>query len=162
MIKGFSFRCIKNWYCWCLDDLSYRRNGNDYLIFLQSQIICSSHMHTKHHWFPTSRHGVIANLLPEASFGLQVMSLPACFRVSVNHELVCAITCHKFELESPNLDQKCKIFCLRSSSFLGLIRLPGQILLYLEIMFICIAFASFKYCETCRSNCSISHRAPHT
>ena len=40
-------------------------------------------------------------LLPEASFGLRVLSLPACVRVSVNHELVCAITCHKFELESP-------------------------------------------------------------
>ena len=29
-----------------------------------------------------------------------------CVSVSVNHELVCAITRHKIELESPNLDQK--------------------------------------------------------
>ena len=49
---------------------------------------------------------LIITFLPEASFGLRVLSLPACVRVSVNHELVCAITLHKFELESPNLDQQ--------------------------------------------------------
>ena len=45
-------------------------------------------------------------VLPKASFGFQVSSLPACVHVSVNHELVCMITRHKFKLESPNLDQK--------------------------------------------------------
>ena len=46
--------------------------------------------------------------LPEASFGLRVLSLPASVRVGVNHELVRAITCHWFQLESPNLNQTCK------------------------------------------------------
>ena len=90
----------------------------------------------------------LLSFLPKASFGLRVLSLPACFRVSVNHELVCVITRHKFELESPNLyKKKCKIFCLRSLLFLGLMRLdfPGQILLYWKILLICIAFASLKY-----------------
>ena len=39
------------------------------------------------------------HFLPEASFGLRALSLPACVSVSVNHELVCAITHHEFELE---------------------------------------------------------------
>ena len=75
---------------------------------------------------------LVIRFLPEASFGLRVLSLPGCVCVSVNHELVCAITRHKFELESPNLDQKCKIFWLRSLLFLGLIGLdlPCQNLLY--------------------------------
>ena len=94
--------------------------------------------------------GYVVSFLPEASFGLRVLSLPACVRVSVNHELVCAITRHKFELESPNHQiwtKKCKIFCSRPLLFWGLIGLdlPGQISLYWKIMFICIAFASLKY-----------------
>ena len=52
-------------------------------------------------------------LLPKASFGLRVLSLPPCVRVSVNHELVCVITRHKFELESPNLDQKMQNILLK-------------------------------------------------
>ena len=43
--------------------------------------------------------------LPKASFGLWVLSLPASVRGFINHELVCAITHHKFALELPNLDQ---------------------------------------------------------
>ena len=57
--------------------------------------------------------------LPKASFGLRVLSLPACVRVSVNHELVCAITRHKFELESPNLDQKMQNILLKVPIVLG-------------------------------------------
>ena len=76
--------------------------------------------------------------LPEASFGLWVLSLPAsvCVYVCVcgNHLLVCTsvcavITCHPFKLVTPNLDQKSKTPWLRSLLFLGLIdlELPGQI-----------------------------------
>ena len=54
----------------------------------------------------------IGSFLPEASFGLRVLSLPAsvcvCVCVCGNHLLVRAITCHPFKLESPNLDQKSK------------------------------------------------------
>ena len=51
--------------------------------------------------------------LPEASFGLRVLSLPACVcmcvcvRVSVNHVLVRAIIHQPFKLGSPNLNQRC-------------------------------------------------------
>ena len=60
--------------------------------------------------------------LPEASFGLRVLSLPAsacpCVRVCVNPEFVCTITHHPFKLGSPNLIHRCKTpwltsFCLR-------------------------------------------------
>ena len=71
--------------------------------------------------------------LPEASFGLRVLSLPACVCVcvclSVNHQLVRAITHQPFKLESPNLDQRCKRPWLRSLLFFGTIdlELQGQI-----------------------------------
>ena len=71
--------------------------------------------------------------LPEASFGLRVLSLPPsvclCVCVCGNHLLVRAITCHPFKLESPNLDQKSKTPWLRSLLFWGLIdlELQGQI-----------------------------------
>ena len=62
---------------------------------------------------------ILGQFLPEASFGFRVLSLPACVRVSVNHELVCAITRHKFELESPNLDQKMQNILLEVPIVLG-------------------------------------------
>ena len=71
--------------------------------------------------------------LPEASFGLRVLSLPACVCVcvclSVNHQLVRAITHQPFKLESPNLDQRWKRPWLRSLLFCGTIdlELQGQI-----------------------------------
>ena len=55
--------------------------------------------------------------------------LCVCPYVCVNPQLVRAITCHLFNLESPNLDQKCKTTWLRSLLFLDLIdlELQGQI-----------------------------------
>ena len=73
------------------------------------------------------------SFLPEASFGLRVLSLPASFCVSVrpcvNHELVRAITHHSLKLGSPNLDHRCKRPWFRSLVFLGVIvfDLQGQI-----------------------------------
>ena len=76
--------------------------------------------------------------LPEASYGLRVLSLPAsvcvcvcacvcmCVCVSVNHQFVRTITCHPLKLQSPNLDQKCKTPWLRSLLFLGFIDLDLQ------------------------------------
>ena len=68
--------------------------------------------------------------LPEASFGLRVLSLPAsvcvCVRLCVNHLLVCAITRDLFKLGSPNLDQRCKRPWLRSVWFWGAIDLDLQ------------------------------------
>ena len=75
----------------------------------------------------------LCHFLPEASYGLRVLSLPACVCVcvclSVNHQLVRAITNQLFKLESPNLDQRCKRPWLRSLLFLGAIdlELQGQI-----------------------------------
>ena len=57
--------------------------------------------------------------------------LRVCVRVclSVNHQLVRAITHQLFKLESPNLDQRCKRPWLRSLLLLGTIdlELQGQI-----------------------------------
>ena len=89
-------------------------------------------------YFPSVRPSVCLSVrhtfLPEASFGLQVLSLPAfvclCVRVSVrvciNHGLVRTITHHSFKLESPNLEQRCKRPWLRSLLFLGMIDLDLQ------------------------------------
>ena len=72
------------------------------------------------------------SFLPEASFGLRVLSLPAsvCVCVSVwlcvNHLLVRAITRDLFKLGSPNLDQRCIRPWLRSLLFLGPIELDLQ------------------------------------
>ena len=73
--------------------------------------------------------------LPEASFGLRVLSLPVCVcvcvcvRVSVNHEFVRAITHQLFKLGSPNLDKRCKRPWLSALLFCGMIDcdLQGQI-----------------------------------
>ena len=71
--------------------------------------------------------------LPEASFGLRVLSLAACVCmcvcVSVNHEFVRTITHQPFKLGSPNLDQRCKRPWLRALLFCGMIDsdLQGQI-----------------------------------
>ena len=52
-----------------------------------------------------------------------------CVCLSVNHQLVRAITHQPFKLESPNLDQRCKRPWLRSLLFFGMIdiELQGQI-----------------------------------
>ena len=61
--------------------------------------------------------------LPEASFGLWVLSSPASVCVSVcvcvNHLLVRAITRDPFKLGTPNLDQRCKRPWLRTLLFWG-------------------------------------------
>ena len=63
------------------------------------------------------------NVLPEVSFSIWVLSLPAPVCVSVyvcvcvNHDFVCAITHHPFKLGSPNLDQWCKIPWMSSLFF---------------------------------------------
>ena len=87
-----------------------------------------------------------------------------CLRVSVNHELVCAITRHKFELESPNLDQKnAKYFAQGPYCFGDWLGLTFQVKFYF-IEKLCL-FVSLLHlwniCETCLSNCSTSHMAPH-
>ena len=81
---------------------------------------------------------ILSGFLPEASYGLRVLSLPAsvcvcvcacvcmCVCVSVNHQFVRTITCHPLKLQSPNLDQKCKTPWLRSLLFLGFIDLDLQ------------------------------------
>ena len=51
--------------------------------------------------------------LPETIVGLQVLSLPACVCVSVNHELVRVIIHDPFKLVSPNLDQKMQSILLK-------------------------------------------------
>ena len=72
--------------------------------------------------------------LPEASFGLRVLSLPASVRPSVRPSVtkfVRAMTHYPFKLGSPNLDHRCKRPWLRSLLFCGTIDLDlqGQIAL---------------------------------
>ena len=73
---------------------------------------------------------IILSFLPEANFGLRVLSSPASVCVSVcvcvNHLLVRAITWDPFKLGSPNLDQRCKRPWLRSLLFWGAIDLDLQ------------------------------------
>ena len=93
--------------------------------------MCLITMFAKHWLFCSSIN--VSYFLPEASFGLRVLSLPACVCVcvcmSVNHQLVRAITHQPFKLESPNLDQRWKRPWLRSLLFCGTIdlELQGQI-----------------------------------
>ena len=68
--------------------------------------------------------------LPEASFGLRVLSLPVsvcvCVCVCINHLLVRTITRHLFKLGSPNLVQRSKTPWLSSLLFWGAIDLDLQ------------------------------------
>ena len=69
------------------------------------------------------------SFLPEASYGLRILSLSACVCVSVNHELLRTITSQPFKLGSPYLTQRCKRPWFRSLLVLGVIdfELQGQI-----------------------------------
>ena len=67
------------------------------------------------------------SFLPEASFCLRVLSLPASVRVGVNHSLVRAITWHSFKLESLNLNQKCKTPWFKSLLFWGWLTLTFKV-----------------------------------
>ena len=73
----------------------------------------------------SDRSAFIIAFLPEASFGLQVLSLLAsvcvCVCVCGNHELVRVTTHHPFKLGSPNLEQRCKTTWLRYLLFYGTI-----------------------------------------
>ena len=86
------------------------------LCYRVKQVILNLHLHL--------------SSLPEASFGLRVLSSPASVCVSVcvcvNHLLVRAITWDLFKLGSPNLDQRCKRPWLRSLLFWGAIDLDLQ------------------------------------
>ena len=61
---------------------------------------------------PSVRPSVCHTFLPEASFGLRVLSSPLSVYLSVcvciNHLLVRTITHQPFKLESPNLKHRCK------------------------------------------------------
>ena len=65
---------------------------------------------------------------PVLAFGY-CRCLRVCVCLSVNHQLVRAVTHQPFKLESPNLDQRCKRPWLRSLLFFGMIdlELQGQI-----------------------------------
>ena len=84
------------------------------------------------------QNNFFVQFLPEASFGVRVLSLPAsvrlcvCVRPCVNHELVCVITHHPFKLESPNLNHRCKRPWSRSQLFLSVIDLDLQGQIQLE------------------------------
>ena len=73
--------------------------------------------------------------LPEASFGLRVLSLPVSVCVCINHGLVRTITHHSFKLESPNLEQRRKRPWLRCLCFLGWSILTFKVKFNLKVKF---------------------------
>ena len=87
------------------------------------------------YYHPNANHDITKKLiarfhcsfhsLPEASFGLRVLSLPLSIRPSVT-KFVRTITHHLFKLGSPNLDQRCKTPWLRSLLYWGAINLDLQ------------------------------------
>ena len=105
------------WVCIMLHvwSISYRISMTSSLLYQLYQAILFKYA------YPYTVTGMESELfLPEASFGLRVLSLPAsvcvCLSVClcVNHEFVRAITLHPFKLESPNLEHRCKTPWLRS------------------------------------------------
>ena len=78
----------------------------------------------------------VHSMLPEASFGLRVLTSPASVCVSVwmciNHLLVHTITHQPFTLESPNLNERRKTPWLRCLLFLGVINFDIQGQIWLE------------------------------
>ena len=67
---------------------------------------------------------------PVLAFGYcRCLRVCVCVCLSVNHQLVRAVTHQPFKLESPNLDQRCKKPWLRSLLFFGMIdrELQGEI-----------------------------------
>ena len=118
-VQGRRPRC--NWN-WCDDDTKYRIEN-------WPSNVCTCRVYPKNYAHKS-------RFLPEASFGLQVLSLLASVRPSVRPSVspsvtkfVRAITHQPFKLRSPNLDQRCKRHWLRSLLFCGTIDrdLQGQI-----------------------------------
>ena len=73
-----------------------------------------------------------ANFFTRGQFwpsGIVVACVCVCVCLSVNHQLVRAVTHQRFKLEPPNLDQRCKRPWLRSLLFFGAIdrELQGHI-----------------------------------
>ena len=81
---------------------------------LGTNVWCASFVFTRGQFWPS---------------GIVVACVCVCVCLSVNHQLVRAITHQPFKLESPNLDQRCKRPWLRSLKFFGTIdlELQGQI-----------------------------------
>ena len=96
-------------------------------------ITCVDYFSDTGHWYT----GIEVPFLPEASFGLRVLSSPlsvylsvcVCMCVCINHLLVRTITHQPFKLKSPNLKHRCKTPWLRCLLFWGVIdlELQGQI-----------------------------------
>ena len=105
---------------WTNVDLSSVRSNDIYLREISQEIHLPSMIQSA--WF-----------LPEASFGLRVLSLPASLCVCVNHLLVRAITRDLFKLGSPNLDQRCKRPRLRSLLFWGQLTLTFKVKFSLKV-----------------------------
>ena len=78
--------------------------------------VCLWHLFTRGQFWPS---GIV----------VACVCVCVCVCLSVNHQLVRAVTHQPFKLESPNLDQRCKRPWLRPLLFFGMIdlELQGQI-----------------------------------
>ena len=135
-----------------------------------------SHIYTKDSiiwWFLKHNHCVlIKHIFTWGPLGLWVLSSPVslCVFVGVSSLLVPMTTHHAFQLESPNLDNKCKCNILLKVPivFEADWACPSRFnsnSIQNEV-FISIAFASFKYVWDVQKrrllNCSASHMVSHT
>ena len=103
------------------------RHGNDDLFCLLTTRVWHRSFPNAHGWDSIGRvvprdrscfhHCEWEGFLPEASFGLRLLSLPVSVCVCFNHLLVCTITRHLFKLRSPNLVHRSKTPWLRSLLF---------------------------------------------
>ena len=91
--------------------------------------LCMWGLNLASHCIFTTNYGHIFTRGQLWPLGIVVACVCVCVCLSVNHQLVCAISHQLFKLESPNSDQRCKRPWLRSLLFLGTIdlELQGQI-----------------------------------
>ena len=101
------------WILWNTFKWNFIQNSN----VLIAEICCLQYVS---HFYPR----------PVLAFGYcRCLRVCVCVCLSVNHQLVRAITHQPFKLEPPNLDQRCKRPWLRSLLFFGAVdlELQGQI-----------------------------------
>ena len=123
-------RLIGYWYCPKFS-VSAGRCKNFWPFWFAADKIISICRHLIGYW-----NGSFRLFLPEASFGLRVLSLPASVRPSIRPSVtkfVRAISHHLFKLESPNLDHRCKRPWLRSLLFWGQLTVTFKVKFNLKV-----------------------------
>ena len=107
------------------------KNGMKFLIHAPTSMVNQLNHHWS--WGRGDKFGPIFFYpRPVLAFGY-CRCLRVCVCLSINHQLVRAITHQPFKLESQNLDQRCKRPWLRSLCFLGWLTLNFKVKSYLKV-----------------------------